>query len=472
MRRWWVGGLAVLGCSPSVTQVDGSGSSDSETTATPDDSSTSLVPTSTTVDPTIADASSSETTLVSTESSGSTSDETNDDTSESTGEPAASCGDGMLDPNEGCDDGNRDDADACDSDCVPTEAIVWTAEYGGRDDQGDCASRVVATADGVWVAGKLRDEDLDSDGWVGRLDDDGEWLWHARYNGSGGDDDEATGLAVDEAGHAFATGSYTHNGQHLWLQRLDGDGVEVWSSTWSDALEGPELPSDVVLVDGAPWISVRRIDLDAVVQQWSSDGVLVASVPVVPDEGFELRPFDLGVGPTGAWLFASEGEPQGFDEFPTLLRLGSDASVQQSIDVATATEGFARPLAGTVGPDGSLAVVSYDTPAGGETPTVRLWDPTGTLLDAWLVEIDDEPRANAIALTNEGDVILAGERDNVPWVRRIDIAGEGMWDRLHSPPDGYGAVEALSIAPDGDIVVAGCTGLGATSDVWVRRYRP
>lgn len=471
MDRAWVGGLVLLGCSPSVTQVDGSGSADADTTAAQDSSSgassSDATGTSTSVDTTGTSTSGNDT-MSSTESSSTTIE----DTTESTGAPVTGCGDGMLDPDEGCDDGNRDDGDACDSDCVPIEVTVWTADHEGRGGQADCAARVVATADGTWVAGKLRDANAEGDGWVGRLDDDGQWQWHVTYNGSGNDDDDATGLAVDAAGHAWVTGRYTHNGEHVWLQRVDADGAEVWSSTWSDGLEGAELSADVALVDGAAWIAVRRFDLDPVLQQWSDAGELVATVPLTPAEGRVLRPFDLGVGGGAVWLFGGTSDPFEGGANPTLLRLGADASVQQTIDVATESAGPSDTISGAVGLDGSLAAISYDAPAGGETPTVRLWDPEGNLQHAWLLEIDGDPRVNAIALTSDGEVVLAGERDDVPWVRLVDVEGEGLWDRLHTPADGHGALEAVSVAPDGDIVVAGCTGLGSASDVWVRRYRP
>src|SRR5688572_29545977 len=49
-----------------------------------------------------------------------------DDTSD-TGEPARTCGDGVVDEGEQCDDGDDDDTNACSNACVPHCGVVWQA---------------------------------------------------------------------------------------------------------------------------------------------------------------------------------------------------------------------------------------------------------------------------------------------------------------------------------------------------------
>lgn len=390
----------------------------------------------------------------------------------STGAPEPLCGNGVLDPDEGCDDGNHDDGDDCDSDCVPTEVIVWSVEQAGAGGQHDCAARVVATAQGVWVAGHMRDAEATPDAWFARIGDDGGWLWQSSYASS--DDDEATGLAVDGDGNAFVGGTYSSSAEHVWIRRLDPQGVEVWSHTWADDLVGAEVGIDLALVDGVPWLVAQRYEQQPpLVLRYDGDGVLVAAVELPVDPGVSLYLADLRAGPAEAWLFGAHNTDRVASTRPTLVRLGADALPVQTIDVATPSSavGIDGGVSGAVGPDGSLAIISYDAPAGGDTPTVRRYDPEGTLVAAWLVDLDGRPRVNDLAILDGGDLVLVGERHDVVWTRRVTGEGELVWERLHTPPDGYGSAEAVAIAPDGDVVVAGCVGLGGAADAWVTRYR-
>lgn len=417
-------------------------------------------------------------TSTSTESSSSTTADTSSSDESSTGAPTIEpCGNGELDPDEGCDDGNRDDDDACDSDCVPTEAIVWTAEHGGAADENDCAARVVANDSGTWVAGYLRDDDDDmgvqSDAWLGRIADDGEWLWHWTMVGEGDDDDRALALSIDANEDAYVGGWMTWNGPHAWIGRVDPDGAAIWTDLWSDGLQGGEYGRGIALVDGAPWLVLDRDEAPALVQRWSADGVHGVDTELVVQEGMELRVVDLDHTAEGVWLVLELRQPFA-STHPMLARLGPDGAIAESIIVDTPSRASfpGDGISGAVRDDGSAVLVSYDEPAGGQTPTVRVFDVDGVAGDAWLVELDGEPRVNDVEYGDDGTIVLVGERFDVPWTRSVTSDGTLVWDRLHTPPGGRGQLEAVAIAPDGDVVVAGCAGMGSAADVWVRRYRP
>ncbi|MBX7082407.1 MAG: hypothetical protein K1X88_24590 [Nannocystaceae bacterium] len=391
------------------------------------------------------------------------------------GPPPLQCGNGVVEGDEGCDDGNLDDGDACDHDCVPTDAIVWSTEIPGVAGANDCAYRVAVSAQGVWVAGIVRDAQAASDGLVARLDPDGALLWRADFDSQDHENDEARGLALADDDTAYVGGAWEQNGSHTWLQRVEPDGTIAWAQEWFDGERGSESAVDLALVDGAPWLAAY---LDAtgepLLLRYGTDGVLVAADTLAVTPGQVLRPSDLESRAGATWLFGLR-----HDEFfpggpPTGLQLGPDASIGTELGVETFTDHPSDGgVSGALGPDGSLVLVSYDQPAGGETPTVRRFDPEGTLAAAWLIELDDQPEVEDVALDANGDVIVAGRIGDAAWARRSDAEGALLWDRRHTPPGGDGRLEAVAIAPDdGAVIVAGCIADAGGHAAWVRRYQP
>ncbi len=458
----------VIGCGTDDSSLVSTSSSTADASS---DSSTSPTETTTFTPTTDPSDPGSSTSIASTTGTG---DESGS-SSESTGEPmAALCGNGELDSDEGCDDGNDDDDDACDSDCVPTDAIVWSAEYGGAASQYDCAARVVVTDGGTWVAGFVRDVGLQTDGWIGRLDVEGGWSWHSTMVGAGNDDDRTLALTVDVDGNAYAAGWTTEGSQHAWLRRIDSDGAEMWTETWSDGRQAGAQGRALGIVDGALWLAVDRDAAPPLVQPWSFDGVHGLDVMLAAPDSLELSVLDLDVATDATWLVLALHDPLEPSVQPMLARLAPDGSIADSIVVQTQSGATFDDggISGAVRADGAAVLVSYDAPAGGETPVVRVFDTEGVTTDAWLVELDGEPQVNDVAYGDNGTIVLVGRRHDVPWTRTLASDGTPIWDRLHTPAGANGGLEAVAIAPDGDVVVAGCTGLGSASDIWVRRYRP
>ncbi|WP_042691528.1 Kelch repeat-containing protein [Thermococcus nautili] len=84
--------------------------------------------------------------------------------------------------------------------------------------------------------------------------------------------------------------------------------------------------------------------------------------------------------------------------------------------------------------------------------------------------------ANAVAVAPNGDIIIAGGTDSFGagsadvWVLRLDSEGDARWSKTYGGLSNDYA-NALTVAPNGDIVIAGSTkSFGAGSyDVWVLR---
>ncbi|MFO0637100.1 MAG: hypothetical protein U0168_30095 [Nannocystaceae bacterium] len=463
-----LGGCALKRVGASGSGGDGGSSSGASTVA---DSSTGATASTATAGSGPGGSGSSE----GSSSSGVASDSASTGSSSDGGPPALGCGNGVVEADEGCDDGNLDDGDTCDHDCVPTDAIVWSTEIPGVPGANDCAHRVAVNGLGVWVAGIARDDQGASDGMIARLDLDGAVLWRADFDSEDHEDDQAHGLALADDGTAYVGGTWEQNGSHPWLQRVELDGTIAWAQEWFDGEPGGEAGVDVALVDGAPWL-LAYLDAtgEPLLLRYGTDGVLAATTAITSTPGELLLGNDLESRAGATWMFGLR-----HDEFaptgpPTALRLGADASVAQELAVQTHT---LHPgdggVSGALGPDGSLVLVSYDQPAGGETPTIRRFDPEGALVAAWLIELDGHPEVEDVALDADGDVIVVGRIDDAAWARRSDAEGTLLWDRRYTPPAGDGELEAVAIAPDdGAVVVAGCIDDAGGKAAWVRRYQP
>jgi hypothetical protein len=97
------------------------------------------------------------------------------------------------------------------------------------------------------------------DAFILRLDAGGAPLWNEVLGGAGGQ--QATGVAVDDLGDAFVTGTFagtidlgggsltSAGGNDLFLAKLDGNGKEVWAQRFGDAASNGYLTASVA-VDG------------------------------------------------------------------------------------------------------------------------------------------------------------------------------------------------------------------------------
>jgi Secretion system C-terminal sorting domain len=149
---------------------------------------------------------------------------------------------------------------------------VWSKVLGGIHD--DYAEAIVpAPSGGCYIVGSTNSDDGDCtgnhgvaggapDGYIARLDKDGNILWHKDIGGSLGDG--AAGAVTDgKGGVIIAAATYSTNGDihhhkgigsNIWLLDVDSNGAIVWENCYGGG--GYETPNALCkATDGSVWIA-------------------------------------------------------------------------------------------------------------------------------------------------------------------------------------------------------------------------
>jgi len=156
------------------------------------------------------------------------------------------CGDITLSGDAGLDqlvvDHSGDDAVIDDQDGFEEEephVFAWAKLYGGLDRRREIGNFVQQTTDGGYIiAGTNDTSSMDgSDGWIVRLDEEGNVMWHKKYEGCR----NATGVIRQTGdGGYVAAGTVLSCGAGLsdfLVLKLDENGNVQWGKSYGDADE-------------------------------------------------------------------------------------------------------------------------------------------------------------------------------------------------------------------------------------------
>jgi uncharacterized delta-60 repeat protein len=137
-----------------------------------------------------------------------------------------------------------------------------------------------------------------------------------------------------------------------------------------------------------------------------------------------------------------------------------------------------RATAVALAPNGDIIVVgnTRGPGVGSDDALVLRLDGRGNVKWEKVYGGGDYDRANAVAVAPNGDIIIAGETKSFgagntdAWVLRLDENGDVKWGKTYGGSDNDGA-SGVAIAPNGDIIVVGDTkSFGAGGyDLWVLR---
>jgi uncharacterized delta-60 repeat protein len=116
---------------------------------------------------------------------------------------------------------------------------LWTLRFDGEDNKNDQVTTAVIDKNGfIYVSGYTINEETSYDYLTLKVSPEGKTIWANKFNGRGDNNDQATGIAADKDGNVYVTGfsignntaydfvtiKYRPNGDSVWVRSYNGTG--------------------------------------------------------------------------------------------------------------------------------------------------------------------------------------------------------------------------------------------------------
>ena len=387
--------------------------------------------------------------------------------------------------------------------------ITWQRSLGGSGSDGFVSVQqtmgggFIVAGDSSSNDGDVSENRGDRDGWVVKLDADGEIEWQRTFGGSRQDRIRDIRQTAD-GGYVFTGGTYSKDGdilEHSFLRKpfQVEQNVLIWLI---DMLLGPPLirpekhpdhpfPSSdvwIVRLDAEGEILWQRVlggsmnDEGNAIRQTNDGGYIVAATSSSRGPGL------LGLGPPenrdgggGIWI----------------IKLDSEGNVLWQRVLGGSRGEWARDIQQTK--DGGYIVVGASMSSDGDVSRNR------GRADAWVVKLDTDGKIewqislggsgtesfSSVQQTLDGGYIVAGGSNSsdgdVPgnrddrdgWIVKLDAGGDIEWQKLLGGPyrDGFTSIQqtlgggyivaGVANSRDGDV-----SGNRGYSDAWIIKLRP
>ncbi len=356
----------------------------------------------------------------------------------------------------------------------------WSATLGGDED--DFAHAVALARDGGFViAGETRSYGSGSqDGWLVKLNSDGEEQWSRTFGGAESDIIYSV-QATSDGGYVLAGETHSAQGasassSHFWLIKTDSLGLEQWQSSYGSATGSGSVAtgnSDVAL-------AVRQTGDGGFILVGSSIGTGGTFVRLVrtDSQGTQLWSQSLedisgGVGYdvaeiSGGYMVAGTANSE--DEGSQAFLVATDASGHDR---------WTRYFGGSYNDEVRSLAVAGD---GGYALGGFTWSQGAGQSDFWLLKVDAEGQqewertfggvlrdaAHSIIKTSDNGFAMAGWSESFRggdrlWVVKTDSDGRLQWSSSQqSAPDSADEVSAggraIRQTAEGGFAVAGWSG--------------
>lgn len=384
---------------------------------------------------------------------------------EDTGEPDPVCGDGTLDQGEACDDGNEEEGDGCSTECAESGTVVWSYVRPSDAMTLEQVSGLAVLGEDAVVVGLGFEDAGSQDVLVQRFTPDGESVWDVVHDVEG-DADRGAGLVVAaDTLTVFGSASVMQLSGSVAVERWVGlfspdDGSLVQESTLGEGelFGGAASVGGVVLVgtDGTGNTSERG---------WA--GSITAGLALeyaVVDPGTEASQYNgVAVRPSGAVFVAGMrgANTDSTADFivdaltPTsvseIQRLAAEFNLRQAQGIATAAGG-----------DLLVGGLVREEPGGRALHLERFSEAKGVLWSVTESSVDSESdEVEAVAVAPNGDVLVTGlywggpRQDTDVLLRRFDANGEPRWSAELDFAGSRDLGRAIAVTSSGAVYVGG-----------------
>ncbi len=365
--------------------------------------------------------------------------------------------------------------------------LKWSASFHGPNNGDDQAAAIAVDRQGnIYVVGSSAAANGMDDYVTLKLDRHGVQQWVARYNGPANHLDEATGVAVDDAGNVYVTGfsnaggwvpfpdivtiKYNASGQQQWLDRYEGS--SSGSMDMASAIAVDEAGN--VYVTGATgsgrtgWAS--PIQTDFITIKYSPLGQRIWAVTYNGPANAQDIATHLALDTNGNLYVAgtSMGNGTGLDyaiikynssgEMQWLARYNSDENLQDNISGLAVDASGNVAITGTIGsdlfnPKSDFLTIKYNST--GEQQWLARYNGPG---NSW-------ERAAGLALDRDGNVYVTGQSVGDTTASdfatlKYDQNGSLQWTaRYNSGSKSDDASIAIQVDRSGNIFVAGSSAI-------------
>lgn len=292
------------------------------------------------------------------------------------------------------------------------ESICWNKTFQGRTDHNDFASAYSiqqTTDNGYIVAGRMTlQEDDFGNGWIFKLDENGNMEWEKIFGGSSYDYLKSIQQTKD-GGYIAAGSIYPENAtiDDAWILKLDPDGNLEWDKTFGEGFS----------------------DQAHSIQQTVDEGYIIAGYKGTNDP-------DVG---SQAWILKldSNGNLEWDKAFSENDDYNFAFSIQQTKDLGYIVAGETSSII-----DGTSDAWVFKL------------DENGNLDWRKMFGNNDWDRALSIKQTKDQEYIITGTKGGIAWVFKLDSIGNQIWETTF---DGKyeGGAASIELTNDNGYIIGG-----------------
>lgn len=338
--------------------------------------------------------------------------------------------------------------------------------FNGEGDNGDNVRDGVYDPSGnIYICGYSVGMDSDRDFFVAKLTTTGDTLWTRSFTGTMyGSDDDATAIALDNAGNVVATGYLKNSGtgSDIAVFKFSPNGTLLWQQVYNGVTSESDR-AHALLIDASNAVYVTgRTDIDPsytnnddiLTLKYSSAGVLLWARIASSGPGSDRGDFLLA-SPTG--VFVAGRGTNAINNDVALLRYTESGTLVWSAALDLNHNEFLRDIQLTNDGQLLLAVSVYNVAdAAPIAAHLVRYDTNGALISNSPVTTDyEQEEAVALSLASTGDfyLLLTGDNEQRVITQKYAAGGSLLWETSESPGDATIGDDILVVEND-DVIIA------------------